>query len=137
MPRVPKSLLPSEQFTLHQLVDQAAHAVMTRTGAVQNSFDLRAIGKTNGRAGGIDGQLAGEVARHLPLIGQQQLLQLDDVVEFSSIRQLPAGIHRQSQMEGKLLSALTETLLRGAVAFSPVPIAPPAHDIEVLQGEPG
>src|SRR5260221_3223031 len=108
---------------------------MAGTGALQDVFNFRAIGKADGRSGGIDGQLPGEIARDLLFVVQEKLLEFADVAELPAIRQLTAGIHWQPGVKGEFLSGLADPFLGRALALGAIALAPAAHDIKVFQGE--
>ena len=48
------------------------YAVMAGTGVLEDLFDVLAVAKPHGRAGGVDDELPGEVAGELFLIVGQQ-----------------------------------------------------------------
>src|SRR5262245_55665181 len=82
-----KPSLLKEQLALHQRVNEAPHAVMAGTGALQNVLNLFAVGEADRGAGGIDRQLPDEIAGDLLLVGEQQLFELAHVAELSAVRQ--------------------------------------------------
>src|SRR5262245_30615413 len=110
---------------------------MTRTGSFENPLDLRAISKPDGTARGVDRQLPGQVARDLPLVVQEQSLEVFDAAEAAAVRQHTARVDWQGQMEFERLTVLPVAGLVAALAHRPVAIAPAAQHVEALQGEPG
>ena len=66
---------------MHQFDNQAADAIMAGASAVQDLFNLFTVGEMDGRSGGIDGQLPGEVASELPFVGEQQFFELANVLK--------------------------------------------------------
>ena len=55
--------------------------IHSRASAVQNLFNLFAVGEMDWRSGRIDGQLPGEVSSELPLVSEQQLFELANVTK--------------------------------------------------------
>ena len=75
-------------------MDEGPDAVPARGGAVEDRFDLRPVAEPDRRAGGVDDQLADEVAGDLPLVLQQQPLQLADVAELPAVGQVAGRVDR-------------------------------------------
>jgi len=76
-----------------------------------------------------------KVPGDLPLVGQEQSLQLADVQELPTVRQRAGWIHRPGQGEGEGLAVLAEPRIGRSPAQGPVLLAPAAEHIEALQSE--
>lgn len=70
-----KCSLVAEDFALHHGVQQRADAVFGCGGVGEDALDGGAVGEGDGRAGRIYDELAGEVARDLSFVGEEQLLE--------------------------------------------------------------
>ena len=75
-------------WALDDLVDERAQAAPLGLEPRQDRFDHVAIGELDARAGGVSEQILRQVARHLILAFQEQLLELVDVLKLSSVGQL-------------------------------------------------
>ena len=62
-------LFVQEQFALHHLMHERAHAVVAGTGAFEHPLDFRAVAETDGGTRGIDRELLREVAGDLFFVG--------------------------------------------------------------------
>ena len=129
-------LLIKEEFAGDKSADQVADAVTARLGPVEDGLDLGAVGEAHRRAGGVDGELADQVAGQLTFVGGDETLEITDILERLAV-EFAVGLDRQGIMEGEGLSVLTDTdlgrlAIEGAVTFPEA-----AHDVEALQREAG
>src|SRR5882672_10832446 len=109
---------------------------MAGTGALQDLFNRLTVGEMDWRSSRIDGQLPCKISGKLSLVGQQQLLELADVMELAAIGQSATRVHRQRVVKSEFLTALGNPLCQVTAGFRTISVSPAAHNVEVLQGEP-
>src|SRR5262249_47276144 len=137
-PFVQKYLLIPEQRALNDRVHERTGAKPARGGAVEDAFHLRPVAEANGCAGGVRDELADQVARELPLVGQQESLQLADIVERSAVGQRGGWVDRLCRAETERLAILSEPCDgRAHLAQRTILIAEPAEDVERFEREAG
>ena len=103
---------------------------------VEDLLDLLAIGESHRRAGGEDRQLPGQVPRDLPLVLDEQPLELAHVLERPAVGQCAGRVDRQRVMERERLPVQAEALdRRDLLGHRPVALAVAAHHVEALQRE--
>src|SRR5579872_1915688 len=90
------NLFVQEHVALDDFMDQAPHTVTLGAVLRQYLCDDGTVGKPDGCAGGVDGQLPREVARQQFRVGQEELLEFADIMKLSSVRQLAAGVNLQT-----------------------------------------
>lgn len=118
-------------------MDEGADAVVAGGGAFEDGLDFGAVGEADGGAGGVDGELAGEVASELLFVVEEELLEFADVTEFASVGKFAGGIDGKCVVEGEFLTALGEAFGKFTAFFGAVTFAPAAHDIEIFESEAG
>src|SRR6185437_15583960 len=120
-----------KQVALNDFMNQRADPVIAGGGALDDFFDFRAIGKTDGSASGVNDELLGEIPGELLLLGEKQRLEIANVMEFTAIGEFAAGVHGQRIVKGEFLPAFGDAVREIASGFGAVAIAPAAHDIKI------
>src|SRR5262245_36519195 len=125
--RVHKLFHP-EYLTLDDFVDKRLHPKMAGTSPFEDLLHFLAIPETNRRAGGINKQLAGQVAGDLCFIGEEEAFEFGNVSKLATVGQGAAGIDGLGEVELKWLPILAVALLMFAFAERAVLVAPAAED---------
>lgn len=132
-------LLGLEEGVLHDGVDEIAHAVAGGASGGEDVVEGATVREADGCAGGIDEQLLGEIAGDGGLFaGEQELLEVADVLEGGAVGEGASGIDGEGVVEGEALAGEADAGFGlGFVSSGPVALAPAAHDVETFEGEAG
>ncbi len=79
--------------TLHERVNEIAHAVAIGSTSIEDHVDLDAVGKSHGGAGRVERELVQQIPRQLAGIGGEDGFQFVDVLETAAIPQLARRIN--------------------------------------------
>src|SRR5579863_1247787 len=101
-------LFVPEEFAVNDAAYERFYPIFIGARTIENGFYSRSVAEAYRSAGGVDHQLADEVARDLTLVMQQQALHVPYVVEVASVGQNAGGIYRLRQMEDKGLTVFAE-----------------------------
>lgn len=84
--------LVSEKRALHDGVNQRAHAVIAGGGALDDGVQRGAVAVGDGRAGGVNDEVTGQVAGEGGFVLEQVRFELADVLEGRAVGELAGGI---------------------------------------------
>src|SRR5688572_7356623 len=126
--RPPGSLVP-EEFTLDDFVHEGANTVIALARAIEDAFELRALGEAHGLAGGVGHELFRERAGDRTIVGEEKLLELAHVLKRPSVGELASRIDLERVMKREALAVQAHAGLgRNVFLHRAVAVTPPAHD---------